>query len=1132
MLAFALMNPLAAQQGPAGSCRITGHVTSGGTPLPGVAITVKAGTALRAATSTDVDGSFSVPATPGDYTISADLTGFGTVDHPLTVTAGPTCNQTLDLTMSLAPRGALPATPATPSATAPAATVAGQGAQPGRGTPAGAQPQTASRGRGTAGANGTQSGFETLQVQQTAAAGQTGDTGDTTAATQLLLPPGFSTDQSSEAIAINGNDASIDRNAMQDRFGAIGRGDINPATGDVAPGFGGGPGGPGGPGGQGGRGGFGGGRGGFGGQGGPGGRGGFFIGGRGARQNTYNMTANYTLGSSALNSAPYPLQAAAQTKPTYTQNTYGATVGGPVKIPGIYDGTNKTNFIVSYSGNHSTNLFDAYSTVPTLAQRNGDFSGSGVPPLIDPATGLPFPNNQIPASDMSQAALALLRFIPAPNLNGTSNNYHTSDTYGTSRDAISVRFMQNFTPNVAGGGRGGFGGGRGGGRGGRGAVSGTAVNMTVQMQYTRASNQTLNVFPTLGGQTSSGSLALPVSLNIRHKRTVHMINVNVSHTWSTTTNHYSDTENVAGEAGITGVATDPFGYGVPTLNFANFSVQDVIPADRTDTRVTTSYTWIQPWKTHTFRAGGNLQIDQSNTETDNDAAGAFAFSGLYTGGAAGSINPNANFDFADFLLGLPQSATVQYGPGNVQLRGKSGSLFFQDDWRQSSKLTLSLGVRYELVYPFTDAQGHLVNLDPSPDFASVTPVEPGQTGPFNGLYPAGLIHTDTNNVAPRLAAVYRLRPGFVIRGGYGVSYNSGSYSTIARELAAQPPFAVSENPIGTAGLPLQLTNAFTTAGSCSLIECNNYGIDPNYQLGRLQTWNVDVQKDLTQAWVLSGGYTRTTGSNLDMVRAPNRAVSGVGLLNPEDAAFLWQTSQGISVLNAGTIRLQRRFVHGIGGTVIYTLAKSMDDASNYGGGGTVVAQNDQDLLGEYSLSSFNRRHQVTGNISFELPFGQNKPWLNGGGFWAGAFGGWRGAANVTWETGTPLTPRALNASTNLASGVNGTLRADYLGGPIQLANPTIGEFFNTAAFAAPQGPYGTALRNMIIGPDYTDLDGQFSRDIRMGLNHSLTLQIVGTNILNLVNYGSINTTVNSRGFGEVTSIKPMRTIQLQFRFRY
>jgi len=249
--------------------------------------------------------------------------------------------------------------------------------------------------------------------------------------------------------------------------------------------------------------------------------------------------------------------------------------------------------------------------------------------------------------------------------------------------------------------------------------------------------------------------------------------------------------------------------------------------------------------------------------------------------------------------------------------------------------------------------------------------------------------------------------------------------------------------------------------------------------------------------------------------------------------FNWQTSGGISVLNAGTFRLQRRMVKGIGGSVTYTLAKSMDNASNIGGGATVVAQNDQDLAAEYSLSSFDRRHQVSSDLSFELPFGPNKHWLHNGGRLAALFRGWRGSAHFTWQSGTPFTPRVTGAAADVARGTNGTLRANYDGDRITLPNPSILDFFNTAAFSIPAaGTFGNAPRNLIIGPGSRLLNAQFSRDVRMKGNRGVTIQATASNILNMVNYAAIDTVVNSPTFGQVLSVRPMRSAQLNFRFRF
>jgi hypothetical protein len=1114
-LAFqAMTDPLDARQAAgSGACRISGRATSSATPLPGVAIALKSGDAVRA-TSTEPDGGYAINLTPGQYTLSAELTGFTRLERPLVVAADGACSQMIDLAFALAPRQPPSAAARAPQRGAPGQTVAVQ-----------VQPQA--------------------DAAAQAAAGAEREPDD--APTRLLLPPGFSTEAPADAIAITGNNASLDRGMLNDRFEAIGRGVFDPASGEFGAGFGGEQGGRGGPGGFGGRGGPEGGRGGPGGRGGgegrggpggPGGPGGFFLGGRGGQQQRYNATSNYTFGGSTLDSAPYQLRpdSVAEKRP-YTRQAFGGTLGGPLRIPGLYDGTRRTNFTLTYNGNRGRNLFDQYATVPTEAMRTGDFSATATQ-LIDPATGQPFANNQIPVSRMDPAAVALLRFIPLPNLPGGTRNFHNTSTTKSVGDNVSVRLTHNFTPPPAGrggaaggGGRGGGGAQRGpaGGRGGRGAAAqGTTVNMTVQLQYRRGNNDQLNVLPALGGRSSNTNLGIPVSLNIRHKRTMHGINVNFSTTSSQTRNRYAEVENVAGLAGIGGVSTDPFNWGVPTLSFSSLSsLRDVTPSRRSDRRVALAYNWTLPYKQHQLRAGADYRFDRTASQTDANAAGAFVFTGLYAAGGSPIVR-SGGLDFADFLLGRPQQATVQYGPGNIRMTGKSMSLFFQDDWRKSSRLTLNLGVRYELIWPFVERSGNMVNLDVPPDFTAAVPVLPGDTGPFHGTFPSGLLNADTNNIAPRVGAAWRIKPGTILRGGYGISFNSGSYANIARQLTVQPPFSVSNTVIGNAALPLALTNAFlnTVTGVA-----NTYGVDREYALGRVQTWNADISREITQNWNAGASYTRTTGASLDVVRAPNRGPTGLRIEGVQP--FLWQTSEGSSVLNAATFRLQRRMVKGIGGSINYTLAKSRDDASNIGGGATVVAQDDQNLAAEWALSSFDRRHQLSSELSFELPFGPNKPWLNGGGRLAAIFGRWRGSMNFTWQSGSPLTPRIQAAAADVARGTNGTLRADYEGGPIQIAGPTIDRFFNTEVFSVPvPGTFGSASRNIIIGPGSRLLNAQFSRDVQMRRNRGFTIQATASNLLNGVNYSRVDTVVNSPTFGQVLGVGPMRSAQLNLRFRF
>ena len=226
-------------------------------------------------------------------------------------------------------------------------------------------------------------------------------------------------------------------------------------------------------------------------------------------------------------------------------------------------------------------------------------------------------------------------------------------------------------------------------------------------------------------------------------------------------------------------------------------------------------------------------------------------------------------------------------------------------------------------------------------------------------------------------------------------------------------------------------------------------------------------------------------------------------------------------------------MRGLGGGLTYTLAKSRDNASTIGGGGTVVAQNDQDLEAEWGLSSFDRRHQFAADMSLELPFGVNRRWLTNGGVWAKLLENWRASATFTWQSGSPYTPRVQAAAADVARGTSGTLRADYNGGPIQVNDPSIDLFFNTGAFSAPSaGAFGTASRNMIIGPGSRQLDAQFARDIRLGRTRVLSVNLNASNLLNMVNYTGIDTVVNSPTFGQVTSVRPMRSMQLGLRFRF
>ena len=311
---------------------------------------------------------------------------------------------------------------------------------------------------------------------------------------------------------------------------------------------------------------------------------------------------------------------------------------------------------------------------------------------------------------------------------------------------------------------------------------------------------------------------------------------------------------------------------------------------------------------------------------------------------------------------------------------------------------------------------------------------------------------------------------------------------------------------------------------------NTFAVDPNYRLGYVQIWNLDVQRDLTRTVQLGVGYTGTKGANLDVLRAPNRGPNG--LLIPGVAPFIWESSGADSIMHALTLRLRRRLTNGIamGGT--YTLSRSIDDASSVAGGGGTVAQNDQDLGAERGLSSFDQRHRFAGDFTYELPFGANKRWFTSG-LLADVFGNWQLNGNATLASGTPFTARVLASAQDVSKGVNGTLRANYNGQPIAAADPSSNLFFNTGAFSIPAaGTFGNAGRNTIIGPGTSVMNLGLTKNITFSQTRGVSIQLLASNVFNTVQFGSIDTVVNSPTFGQVTAVRPMRRMQILTRFRF
>ena len=1131
---------------------IHGSILAGSTPLPGVAITAtNTLTGRRYTTSTDVTGAFSmrIPAN-GRYVVRAELTAFASETREVLINAASENNgkpdQTVSIPMQLASRVA-----------------ASQ-----------ANTQQAALGRALTNALGSRGGSALQSLSMLAsggdAIGQSIDatSGSGNAGAQLPSLAGLGSTSATESVSVNGalgqtnglanlNEDEV-RSRVEDALAQARRnGGSNADLGGAVMGVLGGLMGPGG-------GGFGGGGGRGGGGGGGGGRGGF---GRFDPSKPHGQVF-YSGGNGALDATQYSLTGAPIVKPGYSNNRFGVSFAGSPFIPGLLKADSKQFVFFNLVGQRNISPENLYATVPSLAERGGDFTDlvqtvNGTPtltPIYDPATGAPFAGNVIPGQRLSPQATALLALYPAPNLpTGTQRfNYQTVTTAGSNATQANLRYVRNLGANSASGPFGAFGGGGGGG-GRRSSQTSTALrqNINAAANYSHAASDTRNVFLPLGGSTLSDGYNVSAGYTIGRGRLTNNATLTWNRSRSTTSNYFTNTQNnPAGAAGInlpSQGAVGAFYNGLPTIAITSFtSLNPVIPRDAVNQTISFTDFVSYSHKKHNMRFGVDIRRVHADTVGGNNPLGTFTFSDFATlsPGDRAAVNAGSTTQaasgsgFADFLLGLPQQTQIQAGLAKTYLRANVYDWYAQDDFRLRSDITLNFGLRYEYFSPYVEKNNRLVNLDHNADFTAVAPVLPNAAGPFTGNFPRSLVNPDRSLYSPRLGLAWR--PKFlkntVVRAGYGVNYNTGQFATFAQSLAFQPPFALTQtnvvattsNATGcttqTPGVAANLTLANGFGCSTTPVQ-NNYSVNKDYRLGMVQIYDLDLQRTLPLNIVLSVGYNGSFGGNLDVLRAPNHTPTAVTTANAQ--AFTYEDSAANSRFNALTVNARKRLQKGISLQATYQYSHSIDNASSIGGtAATTTVQNDARLDLEEGNSSFDQRQRLTGNYVLELPFGPNRRFFSKGNRTSKLLDGFSLSGDFTFATGSYFTPSYQSSAAQLAGGGLFTLRPDRnFAAPIAGSGNVL-DWFNKAAFTAPANGYGTASRNSIEGPGTIAADASLSRTVSFGDTRTFEARVTANNVFNTVQYNGINTTLNSNTFGQVTGTAAQRALLFTARYRF
>ena len=323
---------------------------------------------------------------------------------------------------------------------------------------------------------------------------------------------------------------------------------------------------------------------------------------------------------------------------------------------------------------------------------------------------------------------------------------------------------------------------------------------------------------------------------------------------------------------------------------------------------------------------------------------------------------------------------------------------------------------------------------------------------------------------------------------------------------------------------MTLQNGF----GCSTVYAinNNWAVDKNYRLGMVQNYNLNMQKSIGQGIVLIVGYQGAKGSNLDTVGTPN----GVALATV--APFDYEKSAAGLHTNSLVVTAQQRQRKGLALSATYTYSHAIDNASGVGGAVGTPVQDFNNLAAEEGNSSFDQRHNLTGNFLYELPVGPNREFLSKGGVAEKILGGFSISGNFTFGTGNYLTPSYSGSQSEASLANTATLRPDRVAG-VSINGPgKVGQFFNKAAFTAPVGAYGTASPGSIEGPGTVAVSAALSRTIQFKGTNSFEVRMQATNVFNTVQYAGVNTTENSNNFGEVTSAAAMRALTFIARYRF
>ena len=798
----------------------------------------------------------------------------------------------------------------------------------------------------------------------------------------------------------------------------------------------------------------------------------------------------------------------ARTVSPLKRNQFGGSVGGPIV-------RNKHFFFTAFEPFRESRSGDpVVGIVPTENMRRGIFPST----IRDTLNGnVPFPNNTIPDNRIDPVSRKVLDFIPLPNNSDPLRNFiYQRDPTKTNKYLFTVRTDHQLTSKDQLNGR-----------------------------YILDDEEIIQspLLPTGVGGLNSAVRAQGISIQETHVFSPTVLN-QLSVGWTRfqlkEDDNFAFVRDVAADLGITlvGLGGAPEGWAFPSITMSGFLAPSGTftrprSTDIRQIRDTLSITK----DNHTIRLGGDIRNYKSDNFSPGQLNGAFTFDNSFTGNS-----------FANLLLGWPLNAARNLDPAEQNGKVTYFGGFIADDWKVTPRLTLNLGVRYEIETVLEEVDNEVARFDLASGRVLFPEAIRGRIDDYYknvrpdvpyGFYTGDLYKQDKNNIAPRLGFAYRPFSGnrTVVRGGFGIYYNAPQITTLLSAVAA-PPFSIRPTEVSSSSTPQVRWNPVGGLNQAQqgALTCFCF-VQEDFPYAYSQQWAVTLQQSLTNNLLVEVGYI---GSHtLNLLSQPNVNVPppGAGNVLTRSRFPQWARVQAIyagfsSKYNGLSVKVEKRATDGLSLLAAYTFAKTIDQASNTNVIPTGHPANRLDVIS--GLADFDVRHRLSLSYNYEFPFGSGRKfWRSAGGLADVFLKGW-GIRGITFlQSGYPVDITMSNARLNSGPGIipRPNRVAD---GNLPSGDRTLNRWFDTSAFTLPpMFVIGNAGRNVITGPGYVNFDLSLFKNTRITERQRLELRAEFFNAFNHPNFGLPGGNISTpTTFGVITSASSPRIIQLGIKYYF